>query len=322
MPGSGGNPFRFPSRKHHPIVYTPAAIDAINTVFDVPTNGGFVVISGVAGAGKTTTGELLLKQVNEVWYSPSDPDTFRAHKLEAGKYRSDDRMADKRAVLAVYNDIIGRMDRSISGPADVAEISTMLIAELRLRCISMLIIDEAGGYTTAAVRGLMTLGNVARQNGHPLVIVLIGMDDLPKVMKSLPQISRRVQEWYFFRPYTPEDTLDFLRKVSPIFEEHTLNDPRCKSEILFIHGVTNGLPGRIVPFLEKAMRMHQALRVPVDLTLLAMVHTIQTQAEAEAIAHSGFGSTDSSGESKRATNPHRRKSERKDQPPASPGAAE
>lgn len=288
---SGAKPlgYRMPRRAVVPKVDTPAVIEAINKIFDAYSDGGFACVSGIAGSGKTTMTEILVQRVQD-WYDPTDPETCTAVRYEVGKADPRDRIAMKRVCLSLHTEIGGRLDEGYARRADDKDVALLIVQELKLRGIGIVVLDEAGGLTVDAIRGLMLVLNVARRLNHPLLIVLVGMDDLPKTLKKLPQISRRVTGWVFFEPYKQVDTYNFLTKVHPHFESLDRGDPSQWAQVEFIHRISAGLPGHIVPFLNKVDRSMRALdHTRIDLQLLKTVYTIRHDDEIAAVNASGFG---------------------------------
>jgi hypothetical protein len=219
--------------------------------------------------------------------------------MEVGKFSQTDRLAMKRICQQVHHEVVGRLPRGVSLGMGAEEIASSVVEELRLRAIGILVVDEAGGLTQDAVRGLMLLSNTARRLRHPLSIVFVGMDDLPRLLTKLPQHKRRTTAHVFFDSYSIQDTLALLRAIHPHFAGHRLDDPQHRRVVEFIHRITqDGLPGYVVPFLNKLDRFLETNGNPAitPAVLKTVQQLIETPAQT-ALRHSGYGAADASRES-------------------------
>jgi hypothetical protein len=124
----------------------------------------------------------------------------------------------------------------------------------------------------------------AENAGWQLSVVLIGMDELPSVVKRSPQVRRRVHEWCYFEPYSFDDTWDFVAAIHPHFRGLARSDEEHAAQVRFLHEDLRGLPGAIVPFLQKLDATQRACALPIDLTLLRAVHQVTSGDELRAFA--------------------------------------
>ena len=196
----------------------------------------------------------------------------------------------KRMCLSVYAAIAEPMPRGVANQLDARGVAKEVVNELALNRVRMLLIDEAGGLSVRDVRALMLIGNVAARMGHRIQIVLIGMDDLPRKVKKLPQIDRRVHAWVPFRAYSVEDTYDLLARLYPHFRALDPDDRAQWRQVTYVHKVCGGRPGLVVPFISLVELARTKLNWGrIDLELLESVHALRNEYELELLRQSGFG---------------------------------
>jgi type II secretory pathway predicted ATPase ExeA len=119
------------------------------------------------------------------------------------------------------------------------------------RRIEMVFVDEAGLYSLPALRGLIAIRDHMVEEGGRLTLVLIGMDDLPTKIDQNPQVAGRVHEWCFFEPYTPSETEQLVRAISPLWASADSENLEVQRQLTFLHQASNGIPGHVVPFVQK-----------------------------------------------------------------------
>jgi hypothetical protein len=136
------------------------------------------------------------------------------------------------------------------------------------------------------LRGLCRLRDEAESRGWPFLIVLIGMDDLPKRVKKNAQVRRRVHAWCYFKPYSLQDTWTLLAGLHPHFAALDRTSEEARAQVEFIHHTVaaaplddddasaGALPGKIVPFLKKLDAEVRSSGRSVTLTLLRAVHLL------------------------------------------------
>jgi hypothetical protein len=136
----------------------------------------------------------------------------------------------------------------------------------------MVLVDEAGTLSLEAIRGMVLVGNIARNMNYPLSLVFIGMDDLPTKVEHLPQVDRRFVEWCYFEAYSLSDTAKLLAELHPHFAQLDLKNPKHYEQIECVYELLGGFPGLIVPFLQKLEHCQRQEREEITITYLRTIH--------------------------------------------------
>lgn len=256
------------------IIVTGIMREVQKRTFAVHGKCAFVVFSGEAGVGKTTTAREMVKAL-ERKFSSSNPHAFRGIHFEVGRLRTGQGNEVKRMLRSVYAATGLRLDEGVYDRYPPEEIAAELIEYLRSRRIAMIFIDEAGLLSLEAIGGLVTLLDVAHNREHYMTIVLIGMDDLPTKLRRRPQIKRRVFEWCTFTPLELKTTIKFLKAIHPYFAELNENEDEDAAQFEFVHEITSGLPGFISSFIERFDSRWRAVgEQRVDIFFLQGVHVL------------------------------------------------
>lgn len=241
----------FPERTDQDIIRTGMMRAAKRRTFAVHKRGGLVVWSGDSRIGKTTTAEWLEEEI-ESRYSSDNPNAFRGLHYEVGELgRRASNGHTKKALRSLHHATLGRLDEGIFRSAPPEDLARLIVHGFKRRRLEMVFVDEVGLYTPEAIRGLVLVGDWARKMDHRLTLVLIGMDDLEATIAMIPQVERRVREWICYDPPEVEETAELLACCSGLFSERSLEDPETHELVEWIHERHGGLPGLILPFLER-----------------------------------------------------------------------
>jgi hypothetical protein len=178
----------------------------------------------------------------------------------------------KKGVKSLYYATLGRLDEGIYRHDPVESLAAQLVYGLQRKNIQVILIDEAGTLSLEAIRGMVLVGNVAKNMGYPLSLVFIGMDDLPTKVQHLPQVEKRFVEWCYFEAYTLEDTGNFLAKLHPHFKDFDLDDPKQREQVECIYEMCGGFPGLIMPFLKKLIHDQNQAPEEINVTYLRSIH--------------------------------------------------
>jgi hypothetical protein len=169
-------------------------------------------------------------------------------------------------------------------------LAKQLVYGLKRKNIRMIFIDEAGTLSLDAIRGMVLVRDVAQIQGWPLSLVFIGMDDLPTKMCAVPQIENRIHEWSYFAEYRLEELFEMLKELHPHFAGLDLNNPMDREQVEFIHQKFGGMPGLVVPFLNKLDRREGKFGTgSIDLRVLKAVYLRTQRDKDRAIASSKAG---------------------------------
>jgi hypothetical protein len=163
------------------------------------------------------------------------------------------------------------LERSIYISHSSEKLAALTVDAMRLKNIQIVAVDEAGTLPLDAIRGMILISDLAKKINWDLTLILIGMDDLPKKIQQLPQIKARVNEWCRFEPYELEEMFDLLRRIEPVFVNHSLDNKQHLEQIKFIHDQFQGTIGLIIPFLRRLRNYLNGSNDVVDLELLMAV---------------------------------------------------
>lgn len=192
---------------------------------------GFIVITGEVGTGKTTLVDLLLSQL--------DASAFATAKIVTSQLNGEDVL---RMVAAAY----GLYQPGMEKTALLRRIEDFVLANMRGRKRSLLIVDEAQNLSITALEELRMLSNFGRGANAPLQSFLVGQPQFRAIMASpeLEQLRQRVIASYHLGPLSSDETRDYiLHRLKTVGWE---NDPALSEEAFAaIYRETDGVPRRI-----------------------------------------------------------------------------
>ncbi|HEV2146287.1 MAG TPA: ATP-binding protein [Longimicrobiaceae bacterium] len=269
-----------------PIIETDLMRRTVKRTLAVHPESALIVWTGVTRLGKTTTARWLVQAIEEA-YAPEVEGAFRAVHYEVGRIPQWFSDAGKRALRSAYHASIGTLDEGLFRRSPSEDLARLLTRGLQRKHVQMLLVDEAGLLPMEAIRGLVLLRDVALLEGHCLSIVLIGMDDLPVLLGTCPQVKGRILEWCYFAPYNLRETWDLLAALHPHFASLDRKRPDHKAQVDFLHKTYGGVPGLLVPFLRKLDSRLSTLQGEVDLQLLMAIHLLTQRDHERAVRSKG-----------------------------------
>ena len=286
-----GFAIEFPGDEPPPMVETSLMVRTVRRTMAVVPGGGLVVWTGPSRAGKTMTARWFAQKLEDA--CATDARGFRAVHFEAAiTPTGNDGM--KRGVQALYSAAIAPMSETVYRQRQTESMATILVDGLRARNVRVVLVDEAGLMSTDALNGLVLVRDVAENEGWPVTVVLIGMDDLPTKLAKRPQVASRIHEWCFFQPYSLEETHELLAALHPHFAELDLRITAHRSQVDFLHRTYGGLPGLLVPYLRRLTYRERELGVPISLDVLRAVHLLTERDRHAAVdaAAKGFSTNE------------------------------
>jgi len=231
------------------IITTPLMIETVNRTLNVHYESPIVVWTGPSRNGKTETAKWLVRKLDE--RANRDPAAFRAKHFQFGGTSAVGAAGRKATLRSVHTATIGRIKEGEYRELQIENLARKCAVGLHALNVELLLVDEAGLLGVDGLRALVLLRDVATDCGWTLNIVLIGMDDLPTDLKSLPQIERRVHEWCYFKPYDREEMERLVQGLMPEYPEFTCSTPDGLAMIKFLLEKSSGLPGLLAPLLAK-----------------------------------------------------------------------
>jgi hypothetical protein len=151
-------------------------------------------------------------------------------------------------------------------------LATQLVHGLRRKNIQVILVDEAGLLSLEAIRGMVLVGDTAKNMNYPLSLVLIGMDDLPTKVRHAPQVEKRIVEWCYFEAYSLKETAKLLAQLHSHFTSLDFNNPSHYEQFECMYEMFGGFPGLIVPFLKKLDHCLRQEPDEINVTYLRTIH--------------------------------------------------
>jgi type II secretory pathway predicted ATPase ExeA len=272
-----------PSPEAPRVVETGLMANVIQRTLALHSEGPIVVWSGPSRAGKTVTAQRMCTKLNEV--RESHPNGFGAQYFEVGALPRTGNGAERRILKSVFSACRVPISDGVFRRQPLEQIAEQFIASIRPRRLQLLCVDEAGMLPIEAINGLVILRDVARNQGWPLSLVLIGMDDLPRTLRSREQVYNRVLEWCQFIPFCDEEVSALLLAMSPQLAERP--NAEIQQMVAFLQERCRGLPGLIVPLLKRAAYWAQVGQRPLGLEAMRTAEAVTRQAEDAAVAMGG-----------------------------------
>jgi len=212
-------------------------------LYGVGGGGGFVLLTGEIGAGKTTVCRCFLEQIPPhcavaYIFNPrlTVPELLQSICDEFG--------------VAVPPPVPG--NTGVKGPIDALN-AFLLRAHAEGRS-AVLIIDEAQSLAPDVLEQLRLLTNLETAERKLLQIILIGQPELREMLArpELEQLAQRVIARYHLGPLTRDETVSYVR--------HRLSVAGARAQMPFepaalssIHRLTGGVPRRINLLADRSL---------------------------------------------------------------------
>ncbi|MCP4324871.1 MAG: AAA family ATPase [Psychromonas sp.] len=174
-------------------------------------NGGFVVLTGEVGTGKTTICQFLLRDM------PKDTDIASITNTA---------VSEIALLVDICDQFLIEYDReNISLKVMFDALTSWMLANQRQGRHAIVLIDEAQYLSFRVLEQLRLLTNIESDNKKPLQVILVGQTELKNKLltKELRQLSQRITARYHLRPLNRQETSFYIH--------HRLNTAGAKGPI-------------------------------------------------------------------------------------------
>jgi general secretion pathway protein A len=212
-------------------------------LYGLGSGGGFVLLTGEIGAGKTTICRCLLEQV---------PANSRVAYIFNPKLSVED------LLLSICDEFDITPGHIAAGRASVKDyvdaLNRFLLDEHARGRNSILIIDEAQNLSTDVLEQLRLLTNLETSARKLLQIILIGQPELRDIVArpELEQLAQRMIARYHLEALSEIETADYIAHRLSVAG---MNGPAPfrQAALKLIHQLTHGIPRRINLLCDRAL---------------------------------------------------------------------
>jgi len=224
-------------------------------LYGVSSNGGFVLLTGEIGAGKTTVCQCLLEQL------PDNTDVAYILNPKLAPWEFLATICDELGIVYVDN------DTSLKHYIDL--IHHYLLDNHSHGRNTVLMVDEAQNLSTELIEHLRLLTNLETREKKLLQIMLVGQPELRDkiALPELKQMAQRITARYHLGPLTKSEVAAYVR--------HRLNvagarrDLFSKDSLAQLWRYTGGVPRLINIICDRALLgAYTSKRHHVDRTIL------------------------------------------------------
>ncbi|MGL5360250.1 MAG: ExeA family protein, partial [Shewanella sp.] len=260
--GLSDNPFSIAPNPHYLFLSDRHREALAHLTYGLGETGGFVLLTGEVGTGKTTVSRCLLGQL------PANTDTAFILNPSLTELELLATLCDELGICYGENPTLKKLtDR----------LSQFLLANHEKGRNTVLIIDEAQHLRPGVLEQLRLLTNLETDTKKLLQVILIGQPELQMLLKrqELRQLAQRITARYHLLPLSEDDIslyilhrLQVAGRFEPLF---------TRKAIKVIHKYSGGIPRLINLLCERALMAGYAQsRVPID-------HHMVRQAAAEVL---------------------------------------
>lgn len=221
--------------------------------------GGFVLLTGEVGTGKTTIIRSLLEQL------PDNTDIAMVFNP----------MAAVPEMLAMICDELGadypKEQPSVKALTDA--LHQYLLANHRRGHNTVLLIDEAQLLSAEALEQIRLLTNLETNTQKLLQIVLVGQPELNTLLAQprLRQLAQRITARFHLNPLTVQETQAYISHRLQVAGLSADRNPFSPAMVRKIHAFSGGIPRRINIVCERALvGLYGHNKIKVDNTILRL----------------------------------------------------
>ena len=212
-------------------------------LYGVRSGGGFVLLTGEIGAGKTTVCRCFLEQVPQRCNV-----AYIFNPLQSAEELLESICAEFRIPRAIDP---GRVP---SGRDHVAALNDFLLRTHAVGQDNVLVIDEAQSLSAEVLEQLRLLTNLETNERKLLQIILIGQPELRDMLArpQLEQLAQRVIARYHLGALTARETAQYIRhRLAVAGLGGAL--PFDEASMQRVHALSRGVPRRINLLCDRAL---------------------------------------------------------------------
>ncbi len=248
--GLNDNPFSIAPNPHYLFLSDRHREALAHLSYGLGDTGGFVLLTGEVGTGKTTVSRTLLKQL------PESTDT--AFILNPA-------LTELELLATLCDELHIKYDKNPTLKQLIDCISEFLLSNHKNGRDTLLIIDEAQHLKPVVLEQLRLLTNLETDTKKLLQIILIGQPELQQLLKrqELRQLAQRITARYHLLPLS-EDEIG--RYVQHRLQVAGRNEPLFSSKaIKALHKYSGGIPRLTNLLCERALMAGYAKSAtPID----------------------------------------------------------
>ena len=209
-------------------------------LYGVGSGGGFVLLTGEIGAGKTTVCRCFMEQI---------PENCQLAYIFNPKLSVEELL---HSICEEFGIVLAPGIASVKGYVDA--INAHLLASHAQGKNNVLIIDEAQNLSAAVLEQLRLLTNLETSERKLLQIILIGQPELRAMLArpELEQLAQRVIARYHLGSLSADETASYIHHRLAV-AGNTAQMPFAPRLMAPIHTLSKGVPRRINLLCDRAL---------------------------------------------------------------------
>lgn len=202
-------------------------------------SGGFTVLTGEVGLGKTLLCRYLLRNL---------PDNVRT------AYVYNPQQTFVELLRSILHDLTGEMPTQTNHADLQARALEVLEGLISVNIRVAVLVDEAHRLSPDVLEGLRLLSNLETEKQKLLALLLVGQTELEKQLqeRDMRALRDRIGIWHKLRPFGLTETASYIN--------HRLDSARMtgnfrfdRSALLAVHYYSGGVPRRINMMCDRAL---------------------------------------------------------------------
>ena len=207
-------------------------------IYGVGNQGGFVVLTGEVGTGKTTICRCLLKQI---------PDNANV------AYIINPKQSINQLLQSICNDLGIDFEKGTTSKDLIDDLNKYLLGAHAKGQNTILIIDEAQNLSIEILEQLRLLTNLETNEKKLLQLVLLGQPELSELLgrREMRQLAQRVTARFHLTPLSKNEVTQYI--------EHRLSVAGCRNELFrgaaikTVYKHSRGIPRLINQICDRAL---------------------------------------------------------------------